>query len=149
MAAKSDHPVTQVSWDDAVAYCEWLSRTTGRSYRLPTRAEWEKAARGSDGRSYPWGNWPPNNQLCNFDHNVDDTTPVGRYPNGVSPYGCWDMAGNVWEWTGDKDSDGWYWVKGGSWYSDARDVKASGSAGRYDLWCRYNFGGFRVVVAPI
>ena len=119
VASKSDHPVTQVSWDDAVAYCKWLSRSTGRSYRLPTIAEWEKAARGTDGRTYPWGNWPPNDQLCNFDHNVDDTTPVGRYPSGASPYGCLDMAGNVWEWTNEKDSDGRYWVKGGSWYSDA------------------------------
>jgi formylglycine-generating enzyme required for sulfatase activity len=97
---KSDHPVTNVYWDDAVAYCEWLSKRTGRSYRLPTRAEWEKAARGSDGRIYPWGNWPPNEQLCNFKKNVGDTTPVGRYRNGASPYGCLDMAGNVWEWDG-------------------------------------------------
>jgi formylglycine-generating enzyme required for sulfatase activity len=149
VAAKSDHPVTCVSWDDAVAYCKWLSRKTGRTYRLPTIAQWEKAARGTDGRTYPWGNWPPNDLLCNFDRNVDDTTPVGRYPNGVSPYGCWDMAGNVWEWTSDKHSDGRYYAKGGAWYSSADYVKASGSAVRSDL--RYGLtttAGFELLSPP-
>jgi formylglycine-generating enzyme required for sulfatase activity len=99
-AGKENHPVVHVSWHDAVAFCEWLSRETGRSFRLPTEAEWEKAARGTDGRIYPWGDEPPTPELCNFGGNVKDTTPVGRYsPQGDSPYGCADIAGNVWEWT--------------------------------------------------
>jgi formylglycine-generating enzyme required for sulfatase activity len=97
---KAQHPVTQVSWDDAIAFCRWLSEMSGQECRLPTEAEWEKAARGMDGRLHPWGNEPPHASLCNYYLNVGDTTPVGKYsPKGDSPYGCVDMAGNVWEWT--------------------------------------------------
>jgi formylglycine-generating enzyme required for sulfatase activity len=100
-AGEENHPVANVSWHDAVAFCEWLSRETSRPFRLPTEAEWEKAARGTDGRLYPWGNEPPTPELCNFDESdIGYTTPVGRYsPQGDSPYGCADMAGNVCEWT--------------------------------------------------
>lgn len=95
-ADKLDHPVVGVSWADAQAYCRWLSDQTGRPYRLPTEAEWEKAARGTDGRLYPWGNeWLPGR--CNFDS--DDTTSVTAFSEGVSPYGCYDMLGNAQEWT--------------------------------------------------
>ena len=67
---------------------------------MPSEAEWEKAARGVDGRLYPWGNQAPTAELCNFDGSkIGDTTPVDRYPQGASPYGALDMAGNVWEWT--------------------------------------------------
>ena len=95
----ANHPVVYVAWLDAVAYCKWLSRVTGKHYRLPTEAEWEKAARGTDARRYPWGHeWNPD--LCN---NVETgprtTTSVGLFsPEGDSPYGCTDMIGNVWEW---------------------------------------------------
>lgn len=100
LKAFANHPVTQVSWRDARAFCEWASQVAGRPVRLPTEAEWEKAARGTDGRLYPWGNEVPDNKRCNFNMNVKDTTSVGRYsPAGDSPYGCADMAGNVWEWT--------------------------------------------------
>jgi formylglycine-generating enzyme required for sulfatase activity len=86
-------------WKEALAFCAWLGETTGRAIRLPTEAEWEKAARGPDGWIYPWGDRPPDHTLCNFDRNFFDTTPAGRYsPQGDSPYGCADMAGNVWEW---------------------------------------------------
>jgi iron(II)-dependent oxidoreductase len=94
-----NHPVVNVMWLDAVAYCEWLSRKTDKDYRLPTEAEWEKAARGTDGRRYPWGHkW--NADLCNnVETGPKTTTPVGRFsPEGDSPYGCADMIGNVWEW---------------------------------------------------
>ncbi len=96
-----NHPVVNVSWHDAQAYCRWRSQTEGQVYRLPTEAEWEKAARGADGRIYPWGNdWDPSR--CNSHKGRGDwtTTPSGMYAAGVSPYDCQDMAGNVWEWTG-------------------------------------------------
>jgi formylglycine-generating enzyme required for sulfatase activity len=95
-----EHPVVNVSWGDALAYCRWLSRETGRPYTLPSEAEWEKGARGGDGRVYPWGNeWDAGR--CNVDESgMGRTTRVGRYsPGGDSPYGLTDMAGNVWEWT--------------------------------------------------
>jgi formylglycine-generating enzyme required for sulfatase activity len=98
-SGQEDHPVVWVSWHDAVAYCNWLSEVTGRPYGLPSEAEWEKGARGTDGRIYPWGNqWDA--ERCNTgESGKGDTTPVGAYPQGASPYGLVDMAGNVWEWT--------------------------------------------------
>lgn len=93
---KLDHPVVGVNWYDALAYCQWLSEQTGRRYRLPTEAEWEKAARGTDARLYPWGNqWEPD--YCNT--GTKGTTPVTDYPEGKSPFDCFDMVGNVSEWT--------------------------------------------------
>ena len=89
---KEKHPVVWVNWHDSMAFCKWAG------VRLPTEAEWEKAARGTDGRKWPWGNNEPTVSLCNFNKNVGDTTPVGNYPSGKSPNGCLDMAGNVWEW---------------------------------------------------
>jgi formylglycine-generating enzyme required for sulfatase activity len=106
---EEDHPVVNVSWHDALAYCNWLAETTDKPYRLPSEAEWEKGARGDDGRIYPWGSqWNPehcnNRQRGQGDTMLDriyigETTPVGAYPEGASPYGLLDMAGNVWEWT--------------------------------------------------
>ncbi|MBK8049172.1 MAG: SUMF1/EgtB/PvdO family nonheme iron enzyme [Anaerolineales bacterium] len=96
----ANHPVTGVTWDEANAYCRWLSEMTGRRYRLPTEAEWEKAARGDDGRRYPWGEaFDPAN--CNAaPAGRGAVAPAGSYsPRGDSPFGCVDMAGNVWEWT--------------------------------------------------
>lgn len=91
-----DHPVVGVTWYDALAYCRWLSEETGKNYRLPSEAEWEKAARGLEGLLYPWGNeWLDG--YCNA--GSDHLTPVDAYPAGVSPYGCYDLLGNVQEWT--------------------------------------------------
>ena len=94
-----NHPVVYVSWHDAVAYCGWMSEACSAVIRLPTEAEWEKASRGTGEFIYPWGNKDPEANQCNFGRNIDRTTPVGIYRAGVSPYGCLDMAGNVWEWT--------------------------------------------------
>ena len=103
---KNDHPVVEVSWHDARAFCDWASQISDAVIRLPTEAEWEKAARGKEGRIYPWGDQKPDVGLCNFDQNIGGTTLVGRYsPAGDSPYGCADMAGNVWEWTSSLKKD--------------------------------------------
>lgn len=90
-----DLPVRNVSWHQAAAYCAWAGM------RLPTEAEWEKAARGVDGRRYPWGDSRPECETANTSGCVGTVTPVGAFPDGASPYGALDMAGNVWEWVHD------------------------------------------------
>jgi formylglycine-generating enzyme required for sulfatase activity len=130
----ADHPVAYISWYDALAYVEWLREQTEQPYRLPTEAEWEKAARGTEGRLWPWGNeWDA--QKCNIRlSGPGEITPVGQYsPAGDSPYGCADMAGNVWEWCSSLDKtypyergdgrenleeQGARVMRGGSWYND-------------------------------
>ncbi len=126
-------PVVGVSWHEAIAYCRWLSQASGVNYRLPTEAEWEKAARGADGQLYPWGD-VFDARRCNVRaSSVKRTTPVGRYsPGGDSPFGCADMVGNVSEWTmtkfkpypyerndGRDDAEGETErvTRGGSWHS--------------------------------
>ena len=106
-----NHPVTLVRWEDSIAYCAWLSGATGRIVRLPSEAEWEKAARGADGREYPWGNDADcaRGNWGSFEgegpcagKNPGRPVPVGQYPTGASPYGVLDLGGNVWEWVADK-----------------------------------------------
>lgn len=114
-AGREDHPVVLVSQSDAQAYAAWLSRRSGRVWRLPTELEWEKAARGVDGRPFPWGNDFDPARLNSHDAGPFDTTPVGRYSAGASPYGMLDAAGQVFEWTATAADPGRAIVKGGSW----------------------------------
>ena len=109
------HPVVYVTSLEAIKYCQWLGTRERKKYRLPTEAEWEYAARGSDGRKYPWGNFDRRGDLANYadrntvfawsDREISDgypeSSPVGAFPNGASPFGIEDMAGNVWEWCHD------------------------------------------------
>lgn len=140
-----DHPVVQVSWQDAIAYCLWLSKATGHSYRLPTEAEWERAARDTDARIYPWGRefdpW-----RCNtLESGKRGTTPVKHYsPGGDSPCGVSDMSGNVWEWTSSllrpypytaddgreaNPADGPRVARGGAWYYSRKLARCASREG--------------------
>ena len=91
-SGSENNPVVEASWFGAVAYCSWVGK------RLPTEAEWEKAARGTDARKYPWGNEPPDRTRAHFNRGWNDTRAVGSYPKGASPYSVLDLAGNGWEW---------------------------------------------------
>ena len=158
---KKKHPAVYVSWNDAIAYCRWLAEVTGRPYRLPTEAEWEKGARGTDGRIYPWGDqWDA--KRCNtIESGKADTTPVGAYPQGASPYGLLDMAGNVCEWTSslyqaypyraddgreDLSSSNRRVLRGGAFDYVERDARCA-SRSWYDPSLRSWGEGFRVAAA--
>ena len=101
-------PVVGISWFEAEAYANWLSERTGYQYRMPTEAEWEKAARGTDGFKYPWGENFDKNSCNTFESGLHRTSPVGIFPKDKSPYACFDMAGNVWEWCSDWYDDNYY-----------------------------------------
>ena len=152
-------PVVRVSWFDANIYCQWVGK------RLPTETEWEKAARGTDGRVYPWGN-EIDALKANYgkDPGVGRTTPVGTYPAGASPYGALDMAGNVWNWVADWYDENYYKsspdhnpkgplsgqarvLRGGAWKYMA-NVLHSSLRGYDDPAGRYNSVGFRCAKTP-
>lgn len=170
VARKADHPVTHVTWADANAFCAWLSSATGRRVGLPTEAQWEKAARGTDGRIYPWGNTFDDHK-ANSRRNriVSNSTPVGAFSanGGDSIHGCADMAGNVLEWCADWYSDAEYRsrvglsavrdplgprtgtsrvLRGGLFFDDAMEARC---ASRDWNWPYYfsDLAGFRVVVS--
>src|SRR5262249_9422211 len=94
-----DHPVVSIKWSDALAYAQWFASITHEPWRLATEAEWEKAARGTAGNIYPWGNQWDRSRANTSDGGPGRTTPVGSYRDGASPYGVQDMAGNAFQWT--------------------------------------------------
>jgi formylglycine-generating enzyme required for sulfatase activity len=174
LAGPPDHPVTSVSWTDALAYCRWLEKkltewdqtpagikqmlSEGAHVGLPTEAEWEKAARGGDGRIYPWGN-EPRRDRANFEGT--GTMPVGSLPCPECSYGLSDMSGNVWEWTRtpyqagphrskaatvDLEADALWVMRGGSFADPARNVRAALRGGG-DPGVRRPFMGFRVAIS--
>ncbi len=159
------HPVVMVSWSETLAFCEWLSQMTRRHFRLPTEAEWEKAARGTAGRIFPWGNTWSDKRLNNSEKR-GATSPIGKYsPPGDSPYGVTDMLGNVWEWCLDGFNPNEYQtrgllthdpqgptsgfqyrvMKGGTWLSSARAPRCA-QRSKSQPEPGLDFLGFRVVM---
>jgi formylglycine-generating enzyme required for sulfatase activity len=123
--ALTDHPVTDVSFGDAIAFCRWATVELGRPVRLPTGDEWEAAARGVDGRFWPWGDvFDPERCAC-AESGCGWTVPVTAHPGGAGPFGAEQLAGNVWEWVADRAPDGWRVVRGGSWLDHAWGLRAS------------------------
>ena len=133
---RENHPINEVTWFGARAFCEW------RGAHLPTEAQWEKAARGTDGRTYPWGEQEPTCEMANFAGCFYDSVPVDSYPEWVSPYGAFNMAGNVHEWTNDwynpdyyanspyenppgPESGDYKIFRGGSWFNGAYRVRTT------------------------
>lgn len=145
---RADHPVVLVSIADAHAYAGWLSERTGRIWRLPSELEWEKAARGTDGRYFPWGNRFDPTRLNSHDLGPFATMPVGSFPDGASPYGALDMAGQVFEWTASPGNPGRFLVKGGSWDDKGCGVCRAAARHARPETIKHILIGFRLVRAP-
>ncbi|MFQ5785953.1 MAG: formylglycine-generating enzyme family protein, partial [Alphaproteobacteria bacterium] len=143
---RENHPVVLVSHDDATAYAAWLSRRTGRKWRLPTEIEWEKAARGVEGFRFPWGDEFDPNRLNSHDAGPFGTTPVDAYPTGASPFGMLDAAGQVFEWTATPAANGRYIVKGGSWDDKGCGVCRPAARHSRPAALKHILIGFRLVV---
>ncbi len=149
ISGKDNYAVVQISWDDAVAFCAWASKTTGRQIKLPSEAQWEKAARGTDDRLYPWGNQAPDATRLNFNGNVGDTTEVGKYsPLGDSPYGAVDMAGNVWQWTSSLYKPYPYNATDGREDASSREGRVFRGGGFHDVGARYVRSAYRDANTP-
>lgn len=159
-----NQPVVGISYYEAEAYCRWLSETSGHPYRLPTEAEWEKAARGPDGCTWPWGDTWYAGRCNSREAGLERTTPVGSYPAGASPYTAQDMAGNVWEWCQTRYKNNYpgrradwsdhminvlaLWtnarvIRGGSWYSSQKGVRGAHRVNYYPR-SRFNSNGLRL-----
>ncbi|HEY1275866.1 MAG TPA: SUMF1/EgtB/PvdO family nonheme iron enzyme [Thermoleophilaceae bacterium] len=124
-AALADHPVTGMSFHQAEDFCRWASAELGRPARLPAGDEWEAAARGDDGRPWPWGHtFDPDRCAC-AESGWGWTVPVTAHPDAAGPFGTEQQAGNVWEWVADRTPDGWRMVRGGSWLDHEWGVRAS------------------------
>jgi formylglycine-generating enzyme required for sulfatase activity len=140
-----DHPITDMSFYDAVAFCDWAAGALGRPVRLPTADEWEAAARGADGRPWPWG-VAFDAELCACAEACQGTTvPVTAHPAGAGPCGAEQLAGNVWEWVGGADVGGWGAVRGGSYLDYGWGVRAARSLPA-DRRLRTLNTGFRIAV---
>ncbi|MCP4217434.1 MAG: SUMF1/EgtB/PvdO family nonheme iron enzyme, partial [bacterium] len=150
----ANFPVVGISWYEADAYVRWLSEKTSEFYRLPTEAQWEKAARGTDGRKFSWGESNDKNR-CNYrESGLGRTSPVGMFPGGESPWGCMDMSGNGWEWCADWAISDYYKsapdknplgpdngelrvIRGGSWFDDGKYVRSA-----YRSWDGPSYSGY-------
>jgi formylglycine-generating enzyme required for sulfatase activity len=160
----ANQPVTGISFYEAEAYCRWLSEATGRPFRLPTEAEWEKAARGPDGRIWPWGNTWQEGHCNSKEAGLRRPSPVGSYPGGVSPYEVLDMAGNAWEWCASRRTATYPWrkpkvgerlldtllwgvntrvLRGGSYFNDSKLVRGAYRL-NFNPRLRHNNRGLRV-----
>lgn len=144
-ANRGRHPVVLVSPPDAKAYAAWLSDITGYTWRLPSETEWEKAARGSDGRRFPWGDVFDPALLNSHDGGPFDTQPVGSYPRGASPYGILDAAGQVYEWTATMKGKDRAIVKGGSWDDSGCGVCRPAARHSRPITLKHILIGFRLV----
>jgi formylglycine-generating enzyme required for sulfatase activity len=146
----SNQPVVGVSWYEAEAFCKWLSGICGQPYRLPMEEEWERLARGQDGRKYPWGDDWQKEWANTREAGIGRPSPVGLFPAGVSPAGVYDCAGNVWEWCADwsDESQQFRVVRGGAFLDDRSGARCAYRL-RSDPSSRFNSIGFRLVVSPI
>lgn len=152
IAPYSNCPATHLSWLDAKEYCRWLRRRTHEYYSLPHETEWERAARGVDGRLYPWGNDDPTDSSGCFQGAIEytSTMPVNSFPINLSPYGCTDMIGNVWEWCLDSSAirEGAHILRGGAWCSPMDYSNCVSCTFGFPPDKRVDYAGFRVVYLP-